>query len=108
MLGSPRYGGHSENAIACDPLAAHRRTSAAASSGSQSGISVSGISRSAFVVSPHQSSIIQSLNARTHSRPTFLSCRSMKICPQNRGTVGKQSETSVWLAAMSASRAVRS
>ncbi|CAM5263458.1 hypothetical protein STANM309S_06332 [Streptomyces tanashiensis] len=58
--GSPRCGGISEKATARTPRAALRRTSAAASSGSQSGMRVSGISRPC-ASGPHHSSTIQSL-----------------------------------------------
>ena len=44
-LGNPSAAGFSENAMACEPLAAQRRTSCAASSGSHIGTRVSGISR---------------------------------------------------------------
>ena len=45
MLGSFSRTGFSEKATENEPLAAQRRTSAAARSGSHSGISVSGMSR---------------------------------------------------------------
>ena len=70
---------------------------------SHSGIRQSGISRPPL--SPHHSSTIQSLYARTQARATSLSCASAKVCPQKRGKVGKQSEASTWLRSMSASRA---
>ena len=59
MLGKPRCGGISLKHTARTPRAALRRTSAAASSASHSGMSVSGISRPPQ--SPHHSSTIQSL-----------------------------------------------
>src|SRR5581483_465818 len=59
MLGSPRWGGISLKHTALPPRAAFRRTSAAASAGSHSGMSVSGMSRPPL--SPHHSSTIQSL-----------------------------------------------
>ena len=58
--GRPRCGGISEKATARTPRAALRRTSAAASSGSHSGIRVSGMSRPR-ASGPHHSSTIQSL-----------------------------------------------
>ncbi len=57
--GSPSLGGISLKHTACTPRAALRRTSAAASSASQSGMSVSGMRRPPL--SPHHSSTIQSL-----------------------------------------------
>ena len=60
MDGSPSLDGFSENATAKQPLAAQRRTSAAASSMSHSGSSASGIRRPR-PAPPPQSSIIQSL-----------------------------------------------
>src|SRR5437588_9146278 len=60
MLGRPSQGGHSENATAQEPLAAHRRTSAAARSESHSGITVMGMKRPR-PTPPHHSSSIQSL-----------------------------------------------
>ena len=45
MLGRSRSVGLSVKQIACAPLSAHRRTSLAASSASQSGTNVSGIKR---------------------------------------------------------------
>ena len=44
-LGRPSAAGFSEKAMACEPIAAQRRTSCAARSGSQSGVRVSGIRR---------------------------------------------------------------
>src|SRR5262245_37099442 len=58
--GSPSAAGFSVYAIAKLPLSAHRRTSSAASSASQSGTSVSGMSRP-WPAPPDHSSIIQSL-----------------------------------------------
>ena len=58
--GWPSFAGFSVNAIAKLPFAAQRRTSAAASSASHSGTSVSGIRRPR-ASPPHHSSIIQSL-----------------------------------------------
>lgn len=101
--GSPRCGGISENATARTPRAALRRTSAAASSGSQSGMSVRGMSRPC-ASGPHHSSTIQSLYARTQSSPSSRSLASVKVCPQKRGKVGKQSADWTWLTSMSASR----
>ncbi len=60
MLGSLSRVGFSEKATANDPFAAQRRTSAAAATGSQSGMSVIGISRPRPAPA-HHSSIIQSL-----------------------------------------------
>ena len=54
--------------------------------------------------SPHHSSTIQSLYALTHSRPSSLSLASVKVWPQKRGKVGKQSEASMWLTSMSSRR----
>src|SRR3954469_9655429 len=65
MLGSPSFGGISEKHTERTPRFALRRTSAAAASTSQSGINVSGMS--APPESPHHSSTIQSLYARTHA-----------------------------------------
>ena len=59
MLGSPRWGGISLKHTARTPRAALRRTSAAASSASHSGMRQSGSSRPPL--SPHHSSTIQSL-----------------------------------------------
>ena len=59
--GSPSLGGISLKHTACTPRAALRRTSAAASCASHSGISVSGMRRPPL--SPHHSSTIQSLYA---------------------------------------------
>src|SRR6266576_1159509 len=61
MLGSPSTAGISLKHTARAPRDALRRTSAAASSASQSGMMGSGISRPAL--SPHHSSAIQSLYA---------------------------------------------
>ncbi len=60
MEGSPRYGGISEKATARTPRAAFRRTSSAASSASQRGMRVRGMSRPR-ALGPHHSSTIQSL-----------------------------------------------
>ena len=81
------------NATARTPRAALRRTSAAASSGSQSGIRHSGIMRP--FASPHHSSTIQSLYACTHNKPRFLSCPSDNACPQKRTHDGKHNDDSV-------------
>src|SRR5436190_24399741 len=43
--GSPSLNGFSVNAIACEPLAAQRRTSSAANDGDHSGTSVNGMRR---------------------------------------------------------------
>src|SRR6202167_4923385 len=59
MLGSPRWGGISLKHTARTPRAALRRTSAAASSASHSGMRQSAIRRPPE--SPHHSSTIQSL-----------------------------------------------
>ncbi len=53
---------------------------------------------------PHHSSTIQSLYARTPRSPSSRSLASVKVCPQNRGKVGKQSADWTWLTSMSASR----
>ncbi len=60
MDGRPRCGGISEKATARVPRAALRRTSAAANSGSQSGIRGRGMRRPC-ASGPHHSSTIQSL-----------------------------------------------
>ncbi len=60
MLGRPRCGGISLKQTARTPSAAVRRTSAAASSASQSGTMASGIIRPR-ACGPHHSSTIQSL-----------------------------------------------
>lgn len=59
MLGRPSHDGSSENATARQPLAALRRTSAAANCGSHSGTTHNGMRRPAL--SPHHSSIMKSL-----------------------------------------------
>src|SRR3954452_20732868 len=103
-VGSPSLAGISENATACTPRAALWRTSAAASSTSHSGTMHSGISRPPE--SPHHSSTIQSLYARTHAQPRSRSVvASVNVCPQNRGNVGKQSEASTQFISMSSMRA---
>src|ERR1700730_8057836 len=86
--GRPRNGGISVKHTACPPRPALRRTSAAASRASQSGISGSGISRPPD--GPHHSSNIQSLYAWTQSRARSLSSASRKVWPQKRGNVGKE------------------
>ena len=68
------FGGISLNATARTPRAALRRTSSAASCASHSGMMHSGIMRPS--PSPHHSSTIQSLYARTHSSPSSLSLPS--------------------------------
>ena len=83
MLGSPSHGGSSENATAFTPRAALRRTSAAASSASQSGTRHSGMRRP--LLPAHHSSTCQSLYASTQRRASSLSFAFRKICPQNRG-----------------------
>src|SRR5262245_9300902 len=72
--GKPRNGGISENVTAWQPFAALRRTSAAASCGSQSCTMTNGMSRPPD--GAHQSSSIQSLYAFTHRSPSTLSSRS--------------------------------
>ena len=57
--GRPRFAGSSVNVMACCPRAALRRTSAAARCGSHSGTMPRGMRRPRL--SPHHSSIIQSL-----------------------------------------------
>src|SRR3954466_11804498 len=59
MLGSPSHAGSSENATARTPRAALRRTSAAASSTSQSGMRHNGMRRP--LLPAHHSSTCQSL-----------------------------------------------
>ena len=104
--GRPSLEGFSEKATAKHPLAAQRRTSAAAMWGSHSGSSASGISRPC-PAPPPQSSIIQSLYMRRHSAASSLSSRSRNPCPQNRGKMlGKLIAAFTWLMSMSASRAV--
>ncbi len=105
MLGRPSGTGLSEKATANDPLSAQRRISAAASSGSHSGMRVHGISRPA-PAPPHHSSIIQSLYAWTHRSASSLSSRSRNVCPQKPGKLGKHRLASVWFASMAARRAV--
>ena len=80
-----------------------RRTSSAASSASHSGTMISGIR--CPPLSPHHSSTIQSLYASTHAWASSLSFASRKVCPQNRGNVGKQSEASTQFISMSSMRA---
>ena len=104
--GNPRLVGSSVNVIAGTPRAAMRRTSAAASVGSQSGTMPSGMRRPPL--SPHHSSIIQSLYAATHFNARSLSCASRNNWPANRGMNGKHSERSVRLMSMSAMRAAGS
>ena len=58
-MGSPRCGGISEKQTAWTPRSALRRTSAAASSASHSGMMISGMRWPSE--SPHHSSTIQSL-----------------------------------------------
>ncbi len=101
--GNPRLGGISQNVTARTPRSALRRISAAASSPSQSGMMISGIRRPPE--SPHHSSTIQSLYARTHARPRSWSFPSRNVWPQNRGKVGKHSDASTQLLSMSSSRA---
>lgn len=101
--GSPRYVGISLNVTARTPRSALRRISATARSMSHSGMRHSGMSLPPL--SPHHSSTIQSLYARTQASPTSLSLASAKVCPQKRGKVGKQSEPSTWFMSMSSSRA---
>jgi hypothetical protein len=95
--------GISENATALKPLAAFRRTSTAARTGSHRGISPSGISRPPL--GPAHSSLIQSLKALTQAKASSLSLASKKTWPQKRGKEGKHSERSVLLMSMSDSRA---
>ena len=83
MLGSPSHGGSSEKHTARTPRAALRRTSAAASSASHSGIRQSGMRRPPDP--PHHSSTIQSLYASTQSLARSLSAALRKIWPQKRG-----------------------
>ncbi len=73
--GSPSGCGFSGKVTAWDPLAAQRRTSAAASSASHRGTIVSGINRPLPAPADH-SSIIQSLYAWTQSSARSLSARS--------------------------------
>src|SRR4051812_44912961 len=103
MLGRPRCVGISLKQIARAPRAALRSTSFTASSTSQSGMMQSGMSTPPE--SAHQSSIIQSLYARTHSSPSSRSLPSMNVCPQNRGNVGNASEPSTCASARSSTRA---
>src|SRR6476646_8738449 len=83
MLGSSSGGGISEKHTARTPRAALRRTSAAASSASQSGTMISGTSRPPL--SPHHSSTIQSLYAVTQAAASSRSFASRHVWPQNRG-----------------------
>ena len=101
--GSPSLGGISLKHTACTPRAALRRTSAAASCASHSGIDVSGIRRPPL--SPHHSSTIQSLYASTHASASSRSFASRNVCPQKRGNVGKQSDASTQFISMSSTRA---
>lgn len=103
MDDSPRNGGISENATARTPRAALRLTSSAASRASHSGTIGSGMRRPC-ASGPHHSSTIQSLYARTPSRASSRSFASVKVWPQNRGKVGKQSADWTWLTSMSARR----
>jgi hypothetical protein len=107
MLGRPRWGGISLKHTARTPRSALRRTSAAASSALHNGMRQSGTSRPPL--SAHHSSTIQSLYARTQARPRSRSgVASAKVCPQNRGKVGKHSEASTWFSSMSSIRALGS
>ena len=102
-MGRPSFDGISENATAVTPRAALCRTSAAASSTSHSGTRHSGMSRPPE--SPHHSSTIQSLYARTHANARSLSFASANVWPQKRGNVGKHSDASTWSTSMSSRRA---
>jgi hypothetical protein len=42
------------------------------------------------------------------ARPSSRSSASVKVWPQNRGKVGKQSEASTWLSSLSSTRALAS
>ena len=72
--GRPRNGGISENVTAWQPLAALRRISAAASTGSHSCTMINGMSRP--FDGAHHSSSIQSLYAFTQRSASSLSLRS--------------------------------
>src|SRR4051812_22097507 len=85
-VGSPSMAVISENATAVTPRDALRRISAAARPTSHRGTRQSGIRRPPE--SPHHSSTIQSLYARTHASARSLSCASAKVWPQNLGNVG--------------------
>ena len=104
--GSPRLGGISQNVTARTPRSALRRISSAASSASQSGTMINGTRRPPE--SPHHSSTIQSLYARTQARASSRSFASRNVWPQKRGKVGKHSEASTQLTSMSSSRALGS
>ena len=103
--GSPSAAGFSEKVTARAPFAAQRSTSATARSASQSGRMTSGIRRPG--TAPHHSSIIQSLYARTHARPSSRSDASVNSCPQKRGNAGKHSDASMPARSRSRTRSAR-
>ena len=102
--GSPRLFMLSGNVIALKPRSALRRTSAAATSGSPSQTSCSGIMRSGYV--PAHTSWCQSFHARTHARPSSGSLLFANATPANPAmSDGKQRLAQMPATSMSAMRA---
>src|SRR5262245_4011710 len=97
--GSPSFGGISLKHIACTPRAAFLLTSSASSVPSHNGTMTRGIKRPSL--SPHHSSTIQSLYARTQACASSRSFASRKVCPQKRGNVGNDNEASTQFISMS-------
>ena len=87
--------GSRENATACTPRAALRRTSAAASSTSHSGTMHSGIRRPPRVAAPL---LDHPVVVRARRTPPRGPCPSppANVWPQKRGNVGKHSDASTW------------
>ena len=106
MLGRFSRVGSSEKQNARTPRSALRRTSATASSMSQSGMRHKG--RFIPPDGAHHSSTIQSLYARTHASARSLSCASKNVWPQNRGNVGNGNDPSTQFSSKSLTRASRS
>src|ERR1700719_2499047 len=87
MLGIPRPAGFSENVMAWQPFASRRRTSRAASTGSNRGTIPHGMNRSGYA--PHHSSTCQSLYARIMTRLTSRSGPRFRTWPENPVQFGK-------------------
>ena len=88
--GSARLFMLSGNVTALNPRSALRRTSSAATSGSRSHASCSGMMRSGYV--PAHTSWCQSFHARTHARPSSWSWLRAKATPAKPGDERREAE----------------